>query len=260
MCDIKLSVVTVALNDLKGLRQTIMCMDNLLMGRTESNVVEHVIIDGDSSDGTKEFLNDLVSYRSIKTIIISERDRGVYDAMNKGIFLSSGAFITFINAGDLFASSLNFLDIFDDLDASQNNTKEAGIVYSARINFNKKEYTANPRMVTRNNPRLPGIHQAMVYKRAIIVNNIFNINYKICGDYENFARIFNLKLVFRPIKRDFVIFYSGGISSNNPFKLFKESISITNKYFHLNLIDRVVLTLRLIIKLIIFQVIILLYK
>lgn len=90
-----LTVVTVVLNDHAGLRRTLASVS-----RQEIDGVEHIVIDGQSTDGTLEVLRahqDRLSY-------VSEPDDGIYDAMNKGIHRAAGTHIHFLNAGDTFAS------------------------------------------------------------------------------------------------------------------------------------------------------------
>ncbi len=93
----KYSVITVCFNNLEGLKKTA----ELVLAQT-SRDYEWLIFDGDSSDGTKEYLESLgdkVSYWE------SMRDGGIYDAMNKGIRKAMGEYLIFMNSGDTFAST-----------------------------------------------------------------------------------------------------------------------------------------------------------
>ena len=91
---ITFSIITVVRNDLNGILNTY----NSLKNQSYANY-EWVVIDGNSSDGTKEFLQNLdckfINY-------ISESDNGIYDAMNKGIIICKNMYILFLNAGDIF--------------------------------------------------------------------------------------------------------------------------------------------------------------
>ncbi len=90
------TVVTITRNNLEGLRRT---LDSL---RTQDfRDVQHVIIDGASTDGSVEWLRTADVFD--ETVVVSEPDRGVYDAMNKGAALATGALLTFLNAGDAYA-------------------------------------------------------------------------------------------------------------------------------------------------------------
>jgi glycosyltransferase involved in cell wall biosynthesis len=91
-----LSIVTITRNNLNGLARTLRSIESQ---RAEPSLYEVIVIDGDSSDGTREYL---VANPQRNTTWISERDRGVYDAMNKGSSKAGGKYQLFLNAGDTF--------------------------------------------------------------------------------------------------------------------------------------------------------------
>ncbi len=122
----KISIITVVLNSVKTIEDCILSVLN------QTQMVEHILIDGASTDGTLNIINN---YRNDTSILISEPDNGIYDAMNKGISLSSGDIIGILNADDFYANPnvlsnvlyyFNKLDIdccYGDLDyVSPNNT------------------------------------------------------------------------------------------------------------------------------------------
>lgn len=88
------SIITVNLNNNKGLKKTV----DSIFNQNYSNY-ELIIIDGLSDDGSRTYLNTL---HNSKIIIISEKDNGIYEAMNKGIRLSQGSYLIFMNSGDIF--------------------------------------------------------------------------------------------------------------------------------------------------------------
>lgn len=92
-----LSIITVTRNDAAGLRKTL----TSLQSQTDLSRVEHLIIDGDSSDETAEVVREFsLGFSSFH----SEPDRGTYDAMNKGLARSRGEFVQFLNSGDAFVA------------------------------------------------------------------------------------------------------------------------------------------------------------
>lgn len=106
------SVITITWNDRAGLIRTI----ESLKSQTEQNV-EHIIIDGASSDGTREVL---ASYAADFPVIkISEPDNGIYDAMNKGTALATGDLVVFMNSGDVFGSVDSLAFVRDEYIAGQ---------------------------------------------------------------------------------------------------------------------------------------------
>ncbi|WP_305747632.1 glycosyltransferase [Leptothrix discophora] len=101
-----LSIITVVYNDLPGLVRTIQSVHSLL----GSEAVEHIVIDGSSTPDVKDFLVEK-SIGFPKMIWKSEPDKGLYDAMNKGLKAAIGKFVIFMNAGDKFSSKFSF-DMF----------------------------------------------------------------------------------------------------------------------------------------------------
>ncbi len=96
MRSIKISVITINYNNISGLRMTV----ESVLSQTYSNV-EYILIDGDSTDGSKKLLDEVkgrVSY------CLSEKDGGIYDAMNKGIAHATGDYCIFMNSGDCFVN------------------------------------------------------------------------------------------------------------------------------------------------------------
>lgn len=90
----RISVITINYNNINGLKRTI---DSVLAQTTQD--FEYIVVDGGSKDGSKEFIKkhdaDISSW-------VSEKDRGIYDAMNKGIAMSHGEYLLFLNSGDCF--------------------------------------------------------------------------------------------------------------------------------------------------------------
>ena len=97
----KLVVITVCYNDLAGLKKTI---ESLVP--YQKNIINQLVIDGNSKDGTKEYLAEVSKGSTIK--YISEPDAGIFDAMNKGIALATGDYIGILNSDELglFSRSL----------------------------------------------------------------------------------------------------------------------------------------------------------
>ena len=102
--DMLISVVTVCYNAVNDIEKTIMSV----LGQTYKNI-EYIIIDGGSIDGTIDIIN---KYKEHISLFVSEPDKGIYDAMNKGLMKANGQWINFMNAGDTFASNSVISNIF----------------------------------------------------------------------------------------------------------------------------------------------------
>lgn len=93
------SIITITFNAESVLEKTIL---SVMAQRSTYPNVEHIIVDGASKDGTMDIVS---KYRSCITKVVSEPDKGLYDAMNKGLRMSTGDYLCFLNAGDCFHES-----------------------------------------------------------------------------------------------------------------------------------------------------------
>ena len=91
---LKISIITPTFNSEKYLERCIKSIQS-----QDYNNIEHIIIDGESTDETKNIIN---KYQNNKTILISERDDGIWDAMNKGLKIASGDIVGFLNSDDYY--------------------------------------------------------------------------------------------------------------------------------------------------------------
>ncbi|MES2588246.1 MAG: glycosyltransferase family 2 protein [Bacteroidota bacterium] len=106
----KLSIITINYNNLQGLKQTIESVVN----QTSSDF-EYIVIDGASSDGSKELIE---SYQDNISYWVSEPDKGIYNAMNKGILASKGEYCQFLNSGDYLVNKDVIKNMLAKLDSS----------------------------------------------------------------------------------------------------------------------------------------------
>lgn len=157
------SIITITRNNLCGLQAT---ADSLHVQTCRD--FEWIVIDGDSSDGTKDYL------RILSAQSVSEPDKGIYDAMNKGIDRASGDYLLFLNAGDTLASPETLEKI-----AAQSPGQDF-IFGDALENGEYKSARPYPKilygMITH--------HQAMFYRRAALGNLHYDTGYKIAADYK----------------------------------------------------------------------------
>ena len=117
----KVTVITVCYNAETGIEKTIQSV----IGQTYQNI-EYIIIDGGSKDHTLNIVN---KYKDRISKVISEPDKGIYDAMNKGILAATGDWINFMNVGDSFFSPDTLSKVFEKSDHSN-----AGVVPKSEPN------------------------------------------------------------------------------------------------------------------------------
>lgn len=189
---VKITVITVTYNAQDCLEQTIQSIIN----QTYPNI-EFIIIDGGSKDKTIDIIK---KYESKISLWISEKDKGIYDAMNKGIDLATGEWINFMNAGDTFAGNNTIQKVFD------HNYLEYDYIYGDRIN---KDFVglyyekAFPFFEQKNSycPHKGVCHQSTFVRKEAARKFKFSLKYPICGDYEMMYNIYmnNGKFLYRPI-------------------------------------------------------------
>jgi glycosyltransferase involved in cell wall biosynthesis len=191
------SIITVVFNGSKTLRATI----ESIVPHLGDNV-EYIVIDGGSTDGTREIIKEYASYL---TYWVSESDLGIYDAMNKGISQANGDFCLFVGSDDEIIP-LGFKK-------AQSLMTEFSCVYYGQVLKDGKPVGCriNKLKILRDN--IP--HQAIFYPKSVYKNNFYRLQYKICADHE-----YNIRLIYSKIKfkyMDFSIckFGSHGVSSLN---------------------------------------------
>lgn len=171
----KISIITIVFNDAEGLERTIKSVIN----QTFIDY-EYIIIDGGSTDGSVNVIN---KYKNKISKWISEPDKGIYDAMNKGIKIASGEWINMMNAGDCFADDNVLLNIFSQI-IPENKSFIYSDVYTLRKNGQR---ICRPLSYDKGNL----IHQTIIYKRELHEEHGYYIVTKkiIISDYLFFIRI-----------------------------------------------------------------------
>lgn len=248
-----ISVITVTLNQIDNLKSTVSSVQDFA-SHNQNVQIEHIVIDGNSKDGTKIFLK---SQNCPYLIYISELDNGIYEAMNKGVKIARFDYVVFINAGDTVELKKLDFSLIQLLKNGLIEDKLAGFAFSVIYKLGIKVRKVISRQVDLFNPKMPGIHQGMLYLRLRLLNMPFDENYKICGDYEQFARMFSNGYHFTPIDEILSTLNAGGISSNKPCKLYLESSYVTDKYFRLGRLYSLKCKIKLITALTSVQIIIL---
>lgn len=254
---ITISIITITYNDLTGLKNTINSIDNHF--KSYNSYIDHVIIDGNSTDGTIDFLKIIKNNRYIHTTIISESDLGIYDAMNKGVLNSTSDFVIFINSGDILLESFFKINLYDHLNNIINMTNSAGLAFSCVYNFNGKKIRVLSRDVNLSMPRMPSLHQAIVYKRSILLEIPYHLNFKICGDFENICRIIK-KYKFHTSKVVISELIAGGVSTLKPYSLARESYSIYKNNFAPNSLKKFIYILKISCSLLVVQILFITYN
>ena len=212
MMNPKISVITVCYNSLDMLKKTMQSVDS----QTYDNF-EYIIVDGNSTDGTPDYLK---TYGGKITKYVSESDNGIYDAMNKGVKMSEGDYVIFLNAGDLFADDTTLQQIFDGY------SYDADVIYGDVIK-NGKVKTAEK---THNAHKMYFCHQCCFTKLECLLQFPFDIKYKMSADF-NFFKILTLNnKTFKQLDIPVAIFDTTGVSNAKRSKGLKENIEVVKEH------------------------------
>lgn len=206
--DLVLSIITVCYNSDKTISR---CLESVKS--QNKSFVEHIIIDGGSTDNTIEIVHSI----DVSDIIISEPDQGIYDAMNKGINAASGKYILFLNSDDHFSSNTVLSQIVDELVFKP----ETPILFCDVNIFNENDKLVRTYHASRwfkswmiylgVTPAHPG---AIIAKDLIQKNNNFDKSFKIAGDFDLIAKVILQKNKYRMMDTVLTNMLAGGVSSS----------------------------------------------
>ena len=211
-----ITVVTVVRNGEKTLEETILSVIN----QTYKNI-EYIIIDGTSTDGTLDIIK---KYEDKIDYWISEPDKGIYDAMNKGIDLAKGDYIALLNSDDWY--ELDTCEIV----VGKINSIRADIYHGmARVideRNNKIIFVYGYDIYAISQNMIP--HPTCFVSRDIYLKFKYDINYKSASDYDFMIKAYKSNVNFYFIEKIMVNFRMGGISQSIENNI--ETIKIKKKY------------------------------
>jgi glycosyltransferase involved in cell wall biosynthesis len=214
-----ISIITVCKNPGKEIEKTI----NSVISQKFKDV-QYIVIDGGSADGTQEYLKKLKKKKIISKLVI-EKDKGVYDAINKGIKLANGKFIGIIHAGDTYKKNIFFklLKNFNSKTDIIYGLCELDFIYFSKIiKLNKNSYKNLKKKMSIMHP------STFVNKAVYDKIGLYNKNFKISGDFDFFYRSINKNYKFLFVNKVLTKIVYGGISTklNNLFLIVKENSDI----------------------------------
>lgn len=209
-----ISIITISYNNLKGLRETVDSVNSL-----SHDNFEYLIIDGNSTDGTKEYLNELSSENCKWT---SESDNGIYDAMNKGINHATGKWIIFMNAGDIFYSKDSIPELHES--AADVLYGTAKIIYAQGF-----ERELRPGPLEKLWKGMSFSHQAVICRTSLLKEKKFDLQYRYCADFNFLFTAFKNGLVFEKVNQVIAQVEAGGISDSKRYKATSEVFRINRQ-------------------------------
>lgn len=212
----KYSIITINFNNSCGLRHTI----ESIINQTFKDY-EFIIIDGGSNDGSVDIIKE---YQDHISFWVSEKDNGIYHAMNKGVKVSHGEYLLFINSGDMLYDMNVLENILPYL--------KADIVHGIAENINSP---VSPlclvKISNREEPFSPTLHhQACLFRKELFNNSLYDENYKIVSDWKFYIEqimIHNCSFIFINVK--VALCEGGGISETQNLLSINERIDVVNE-------------------------------
>jgi glycosyltransferase involved in cell wall biosynthesis len=222
------SVITINYNNLQGLKRTFESVQN----QTSRQEIQWIVVDGNSNDGSAEFLRE--NSQNIDVLII-EPDKGLYDAMNKGLHLAEAPYVWFMNSGDVIYSA----DVTEKLTTLASSGPD--VLFGDTMFIDEKGN--NLGLISKLKPqRFPDkldrwsfrfgmnlCHQSFIAKKAICPD--YDLQYRQAADVDWIIRILESNPV--NIRFDGVIagFEIGGSSAQHEKKAWKERFSVLSKHY-----------------------------
>ena len=215
----KISIITVVYNRVATIEQTISSVVN----QTYPNL-EYIVIDGGSTDGTVDIIK---KYEENIAYWVSEKDSGIYDAMNKGVQAATGDYIEFIGSDDCLCSydvvAKVAEEIDDETDILSCSIYAVDEAHCTEIIINNS-YAANKN--TYHGEMIP--HPGMFSRRVLLKKYPFDTKYKIASDYKFFLLCYyDDKVRFKFVDFPVVYFSRGGLSSTVDTS--KEGLAVSNE-------------------------------
>ena len=214
--NLKISIITVCLNAAQTIENTI----NSVISQSYP-YIEYIIIDGQSTDGTKDIIN---KYRDRISVYISENDAGIYDAMNKGIAMATGDFIYFLGGDDVLNGDI-IKEVVPYLNSNVNSVHYGQVLLSPSHKLFGGKFS-KWRLIHKNIT-----HQSIFYPAMVFETKRFNTKYPIAADWD-----FNLFLMSRKIRFEYngliiAVFNVNGISSKGDKEFYQNREMIVKEYF-----------------------------
>lgn len=219
-----LSIITVHKNNLSGLLITLNSIQKLI----SSGEVEWIVIDGASELRNAKELQSLKQISDSADQFISESDKGIYDAMNKGAGLATGTYVLYMNAGDELHTEFDLAIL-----KSMSNITRPDMIWG--LCQEKYESGALVQIKTRSRNwawwGTPVCHQSTFYARNSLGQAPFDTNFKIAGDYDLLCRLLKNDSKVEFLDSLVSVFHRGGVSGTQTELTFNEENIVRLKYF-----------------------------
>ena len=225
----KFSIITVTYNAEKVLEDTIQSV----IFQTYRNV-EYIIVDGASKDHTLEIVN---KYHNRINKVISEPDKGLYDAMNKGIQLATGDYLCFLNAGDKFHDSETLQKIVHTLKGQE----RPDVIYGETAIVDEEGHFLHMRRLSAPahlnwksfKQGMLVCHQAFFANRELAINHLYDLQYRFSADFDWCICIMKKAKCLHNTRLTLIDYLNEGMTTKNHKASLKERFCIMAKHYGL---------------------------
>lgn len=225
----KISIITATYNSEAHIADCVRSVNS----QTYDNI-EHIIIDGASKDNT---INIIEETPNRVTKIVSEPDKGIYDAMNKGIRMATGDVIGILNSDDFFSSDDVIQTVVDSFKNNDIDALYGDVHFVSPENLSKSVRYYSSSVFKPSLFRfgfMPAHPSFYMKKECYDKYGLYALDYKIASDYDLLIRyLYKEKIKYKYIKKDFVTMRTGGVSTenfNSRVTLNKEIVRACRKY------------------------------
>lgn len=218
----KISIITIVYNNVRDIEYTI----RSVMKQTYANI-EYIIVDGFSTDGT---LDVIEKYREEIAILISEKDNGIYDAMNKGLNVATGDYVLFLNSGDELYEDMTLEKVFSSADNADVYYGETKLVDEERNILGDRRHKAPKRFNWKSFRYGMSIcHQAIYVKRSIA--EPYDLQYKLSADIDWVIRAAKKADKIVNVNQYVAKYLVGGMSQQRHKQSLQERFQIFKKHY-----------------------------
>ena len=219
-----LSVITIVYNNVRDIERTILSV----LTETYPNI-EYIIVDGASTDGTLRIIN---RYRNIITKIFSEKDEGIYDAMNKGLAAATGDYVIFMNSGDEFFDNYTVEKVFGSSPNADIYYGETEMINDEGESLGQRRHAAPEQLDWTSFKYGMSVSHQAIYIRASLAPP-FDRRYKLSADIDWIIRAVARAGTIVNVRQYVAKYLVGGMSKAKHRESLAERFAIMRRYYGL---------------------------
>ncbi|MGF7041534.1 glycosyltransferase family 2 protein [Mucilaginibacter lappiensis] len=220
----KLSVITIVYNNVRDIERTMLSV----LGQTYTNI-EYIIVDGLSNDGTLQVIN---KYQDRISKLISEKDNGIYDAMNKGLAVATGDYVIFMNSGDEFYAADTVANVFAAADDADIYYGETEMIDDNGQSLGQRRHQAPVAFTWRDFKYGMSIsHQAIYIRRTL--TEPYDSRYQLSADIDWIISAAKKARKIVNVNQYVAKYLVGGMSKKKHRQSLQERFNIMKRYYGL---------------------------